>query len=174
MQNILRFKIGELLDKPLGTSINYTLEGEIELDELVFKSDLYAKVELMKIEKAINVAVSDLEIKAQIPCDKCLKEFDFDVNIDFIERQFYFKAPKNEDTRNIYVADMKRTEVDISEMLRQEINLHFPPVAVCFSHCKGMCPQCGVNKNDQECSCVIETEKGLKQNPFAQLRNLLK
>ena len=174
MENILNYKIGELLTKSLGSTINYTIEGEVELDGLKFTSDLFARIELMRIEKAINVSVRDLGTQIEIQCDKCTSKYKQDIDIDFVERQFYFKVPKDEDTRDIYVADMKKTEVDISEMLRQEINLHFPPIAVCSKHCKGLCPVCGVNKNITKCDCKPITPENTKVSPFAQLKDLLK
>ena len=174
MENILKFKIGELLDKPVGTSLRYSIEGEVELEDLKFNSDLSAKVELMKIDKGVNVSAKDVKVIVELNCDKCLKEYDYEINAPFMERQFYFKKNKNDDIRDIYLVDMKKTEIDISEMLRQEINLHFPVVSVCSLQCKGLCPICGVDRNVEKCNCEEENAVVVKQNPFSKLKDLLK
>lgn len=47
-------------------------------------------------------------------------------------------------------------EVDITEQVRQAIILAMPLVPVCREDCKGLCPKCKVNRNEQECSCTFE------------------
>ncbi|MDE0909699.1 MAG: DUF177 domain-containing protein [Myxococcota bacterium] len=48
-----------------------------------------------------------------------------------------------------------------------------PAHPLCNEDCKGLCPQCGVSKNESRCGCVpevIEIEK--KKSPFAVLAKL--
>ena len=43
--------------------------------------------------------------------------------------------------------------VDLTEDMREAIILAFPSYPVCNADCKGLCPQCGANKNEGECQC---------------------
>ncbi len=43
--------------------------------------------------------------------------------------------------------------VDLTADMREAIILSFPSYPVCHPDCKGLCPQCGVNWNEQECGC---------------------
>jgi uncharacterized protein len=53
--------------------------------------------------------------------------------------------------------ELKGDVVDLEPMLREAIVLEFPiaPVA-CSDDCKGLCPECGLNRNDVECDCDVE------------------
>lgn len=44
-------------------------------------------------------------------------------------------------------------EVDVSPDLRERILLRLPMVARCSESCRGVCPQCGANRNRVDCDC---------------------
>ncbi len=52
-----------------------------------------------------------------------------------------------------YQVDETTESVDLTEDIREAIILAFPSYPVCSSDCKGLCPQCGANKNTSECNC---------------------
>ena len=48
----------------------------------------------------------------------------------------------------------KGTEfVDLTEEIRESILLAFPVHPVCRTDCRGLCPQCGANRNRRSCRC---------------------
>lgn len=53
--------------------------------------------------------------------------------------------------------ELKGDVIDLEPMLREAIVLEFPmaPV-VCRDDCAGLCPECGVNKNETSCDCDTE------------------
>ncbi len=44
--------------------------------------------------------------------------------------------------------------LDLNELFYSEVLLGMPAVFICRDECKGLCPRCGVNKNDASCSCA--------------------
>lgn len=44
-------------------------------------------------------------------------------------------------------------EVDLERVLMEQINLFIPLNPMCSPYCKGMCPNCGKNLNDENCQC---------------------
>jgi len=42
---------------------------------------------------------------------------------------------------------------DAAEELRQALNLALPFSVRCRPDCKGLCPQCGGNRNERDCGC---------------------
>jgi uncharacterized protein len=46
-----------------------------------------------------------------------------------------------------------RETLDASEEVRQALNLALPLNARCRPDCKGLCPQCGGNRNERDCDC---------------------
>jgi uncharacterized protein len=43
--------------------------------------------------------------------------------------------------------------LDATEEVRQSLLLALPDHAHCRSDCKGLCPQCGANRNEKDCGC---------------------
>ena len=44
-------------------------------------------------------------------------------------------------------------EVDITEDLREAILLNLPRFPLCDETCRGLCPQCGTDLNEEPCGC---------------------
>lgn len=114
-------------------------------------------IEIMRIEEGVNVFVQNIEARVDAQCDKCLKKYKHPVLVSEAERIFYFRKPPHYDMEadqaDIFMADMKHQEVDLTEMLRQEILLHFPTSQVCSKSCKGLCLKCGADLNERMCGC---------------------
>lgn len=60
--------------------------------------------------------------------------------------------------------------VELVPMLREHIILSTPMQPLCRDDCRGLCPVCGQNKNEQTCSC----REDQPSNPFAVLQERLK
>jgi uncharacterized metal-binding protein YceD (DUF177 family) len=175
MDKTLVFDISLLLDKPTGTSEVYTFDGPVNFEEdMTTASNITGRIEIMRIEEGLNVVTKDVNIRLKLKCEKCLEDFSKDIRIRSAERQFFIKKPiEIEDLHDIYLIDKKHQEIDVNEMIRQEIILHFPIVQVCSTGCKGICQICGKNRNKEECNC--ETGKDTTElKPLAVLKKLLK
>lgn len=62
-------------------------------------------------------------------------------------------------------------EIDLSDIVRDALLLELPLRFLCSADCKGLCPVCGVNMNNERCTCQ---EEGLtRPNPFSALSELL-
>lgn len=132
---------------------------------------------VMKMDDAIVAMLKDFETEIEIPCAKCLKPIKEKIKIHFIEREFFLKKPEIiEDEADFFEADRKLMQIDLSEVLRQEILLHFPSFPVCSTKCKGLCSACGINLNEKKCSHnqpveIEEDEKtGAEVKPLKDLK----
>jgi DUF177 domain-containing protein len=45
-------------------------------------------------------------------------------------------------------------EVDLEPMVRDAVLLELPQVPLCGPDCLGLCPWCGVNRNEERCTCA--------------------
>jgi len=58
--------------------------------------------------------------------------------------------------------------IDLEPLLREQFVLAVPFAPLCAETCKGLCPQCGIDRNTASCSCVppidprLAALKGLK------------
>ena len=172
MNKTLTFDIAPLLKVATGSSEIYTFNGPVEFDNLKTKSDIEGKAEIMKIEDGFNFKVENVRITLEIECEKCLKPFEQEIEVEHGERQFFFEPPKIiEDPNNVFLVNKKNQTLNALEVLRQEIILHFPVISVCSKSCKGICPFCGINRNQKKCDCKEETAE---YKPLSALKDLIK
>lgn len=58
---------------------------------------------------------------------------------------------------------------DLSEILRQELQMAAPMRVLCDEDCLGLCPHCGINLNEETCDC----EAGQVDPRLSALKRLL-
>ena len=80
-----------------------------------------------------------LQLDLSMRCSRCSVFYPVGVR----ESAYFFDEQIDETTES----------VDLTEDMREAIILAFPSSPVCSSDCKGLCPQCGTNKNTNECDC---------------------
>ncbi len=171
---MLIFDVASLKESSTGANLSFSFEGPAEFDEFKLKSNLKGGIDIMKMEDGFLVHVHDLESTIPAKCEKCLKSLTVPLKIRSFDRQFLMEKPSEvEDIYDIFLVNSKEMAIDISELLRQEIILHFPPKIVCSSGCKGICPHCGIDRNKKKCDCrdIIPSEDS---KPLAALKDLIK
>lgn len=96
-------------------------------------------------------------------CCRCLNGFDKEVknDTDFIICAAKTKAEEEnendvaDDEDYVYFSGSD-IQADVSDIVRQAIILALDLKPLCAEDCKGLCPQCGINLNEQQCSCKTE------------------
>ncbi|MBD3327838.1 hypothetical protein GF340_00880 [Candidatus Peregrinibacteria bacterium] len=129
----LTIKIGELWTGSEGTSKSFSLDMPVDLKDPEIKptSNLKAEVSLYKLKGQITAVVRDFELDIELQYADSGKKFVYPIRIAEIERQFLPEQPKKvEDLFDLYLINLKDQTIDLTEMLRQEIILHFPMVSV--------------------------------------------
>jgi uncharacterized protein len=44
--------------------------------------------------------------------------------------------------------------IDVDEIVKEQILLEVPARTLCREDCKGICPECGIDRNTGECDCT--------------------
>lgn len=119
-----------------------------------------------------------LQAEVALSCGRCLEGFT--LNIDQELDLFYLAhavGQENEEEdevelsdRDVVVAYYEGDRLDLGNVIREQLFLDVPMKRVCREDCRGLCPHCGVNRNQQDCACPNE-EPSL--SPFASLRRKL-
>jgi len=60
--------------------------------------------------------------------------------------------------------------IEVDDIFWEQVALALPTKVLCREDCRGICPQCGADRNRSECCCSGETERG----PFDVLKTLRK
>ncbi len=191
MDNQLIFTIAGLYKQDEGSCEEFHLNVDQEFDPKDFElaTSIDTDVTFMKTEKSIFVILENFKTELKTTCSRCLKKIKVPIDIASTERNFYFQKPTpaktdttddTEDERDLYLSNLKQMEIDLSELFRQEILLHFPSFAVCSPSCKGICPDCGKDRNKADCGHQeiekVDTIDGKKEEiqPFRSLKSLIK
>ena len=112
-------------------------------------------------------------------CSRCLEPFKLPVDREFDLRYLPAGAaePETDDDEETEVEDddvsltfYRDEQIDLSELLQEQFYLAMPMKPLCFAGCKGICPQCGTNRNTAPCDCNPQWE----DPRMAGLKKLLK
>jgi len=122
---------------------------------LLFPNDTRADVEAQKFSDKYFIKVA-LNTMAHYTCDRCLDEFDQNLEAGF--QLVYSKHSRDQDDDDAYrFLSEEETEIDLSSDIRENILLVIPMKHLCKESCQGLCPHCGVNLNYETCNCRPET-----------------
>ena len=107
-------------------------------------------------------------------CDRCLEPAHFDVAGE-LQEYYLFHEPEDADEDDDYELLGEERKVDLAEPIADAIVMDTPFVVLCKPDCKGLCPHCGCNLNEETCDCAERAEEERvmgDDNPFAALKNL--
>ncbi len=178
----LTFDISDLIRADAGQSREFHLEVSEDFDpnDFILKSDIATDVIFMKTENGISVLLENFTYTIRETCCRCLKTFMKEVVIEQAQREFLFLRPKDiADVEDVYTTDLKRMEVDLRSMFRQEILLHFDAFPVCSPSCRGICPVCGKDQNKAKCGHElveqVDNPHGQEESvkPFQGLKDMI-
>ena len=119
--------------------------------------------------RLVGTVRADLELS----CSRCLEPFRLPVDAAF-DLQYlpaaemaaqHEKEVADEDLDTSYYLD---DQIDLNELMREQFYLALPMKPLCGDDCKGLCPQCGTNRNTGSCDC----ETGWEDPRLAALRQL--
>lgn len=99
----------------------------------------------------------------RLGCHRCLKPFqwpmDETVDVFLLEEE---KAPQEEELElegeELDFEFFDGQIIEIDQLVAEQIFLALPFKVLCSEDCRGICPRCGVNLNDEECRCATEKE----------------
>jgi uncharacterized protein len=102
-----------------------------------------------------------IETRAQVECDRCLQPVEAPVSADFELEYITGSEYESSDVAELTEAAMSVSvfngeAIDVDEIVKEQILLAVPTRMLCREDCKGICPQCGIDKNTGECKCVTD------------------
>ncbi len=162
MEGHMEYNVAQMLQEPMGSvRQSQVQETSVTLDE----------VEVNRLEGWLKFTRTDIGIwvkgrlKAEVSaqCSRCLKGFDSPLNTE-INEEFYSAVEVKagtalaESVMEEEAFKISPTNVlDIREVFRQNIVSRMPMKPLCKQDCAGICPDCGVDRNEAECHCDVRT-----------------
>ena len=113
------------------------------------------------VEGQIRVT-GELHTRLEMVCARCLEPVHEDISREF---DLFYKPvltmTKEEEERlkldDTEIAFFEGEGMFLADVLAEQVLLALPMKAICRSDCRGLCPQCGVNLNNEECRCESHT-----------------
>lgn len=133
---------------------------------------LEAAIKLQAFGNAIQIK-GWLHTVLELQCCRCLEDFACPLNSQIDVTLFPEKSVVQEEEVELETEDLKTgfftgDEVDLSGLIREQTILAVPYKALCQEECRGLCPQCGKNLNEGDCTC----ERKAPPSAFEALKNL--
>jgi uncharacterized protein len=116
-----------------------------------------------------NKIIKDIRLKGGLStsvglsCARCLDPIEQDVErkFDLLYRPLGVDGGRDELSVTDAEAEIGYYQGDgllLEDVLREQVLLAMPLRAICREDCKGLCPHCGKNLNQEQCSCTVEVE----------------
>ena len=88
-------------------------------------------------------------------CRRCLDPVEIPVEEE-LTLLFVPPGESNDGNEEVRFLPEGTADLELGKALREEVILSQRPFAVCRPDCRGFCPQCGVNLNEETCQCSDE------------------
>ncbi len=161
----LRINVGFIATEEVG----YTHQFPFDFDKIQLGDDLELRgfnggVQITRTPQGL-LAQGDFSGEAELECVRCLTRFWQPLHWHFTE--LYAFTPKSITDSGLLLPE--DAQIDLQPLLREYALLEIPIKPLCREDCKGLCPVCGENLNEQDCGHRPTPD----DSPFAKLKDLL-
>lgn len=137
------------------------LEKSLVMDSLVDEFSGLTSIKPVNVNAQIELLNPHLiearvkqSTRVTLSCSRCLSEYGLMISSEWKE---WFTDEKHQaiETEEQEIHYISSPELDLEPYIRESILLQLPYVPICKQDCKGLCPKCGVNRNEVTCDCQI-------------------
>lgn len=166
----MKIKISNLSD----SDYEFEFFDDVELLDVdeIYNGKFHTKVNLTKFgDQIILNAVTN--INAHLICDRCATEFDEIISSSYRMVYLFRKTSDPVNSVDVTYLTPDTDQINIRNDVRDYAMLAIPMKKLCNENCKGICPHCGKNLNEGDCTCVNE-ETDPRWQKLSELKNKLK
>src|SRR2546422_1840753 len=127
------------------------------------------RAELVEEHHGKHKIIKDIRLRGklaaglQLACARCLEPVALDVtrNFELLYRPLGVDAGRDELSVTDAEAEIGYYQGEgllLEDVLREQVLLALPLKVVCREICKGLCPHCGRNLNQEQCCCTADME----------------
>ncbi len=170
----LLVNVAQLLKEHAGATRVVDIDGALlEADDCA-PADVHGRLTLTKTDQGIW-ASGTVSVSVDETCSRCLVPFTswLEVEVDDV----YLPSVEVNTGAKLRYDDVEEADslkiddhhvIDFTEALRQYRLAAMPMAPLCRPDCKGICPECGADRNETNCNCEPQVDPR-----WAKLRELL-
>lgn len=134
-------------------------EEDIEAETSGIATRARLNVDIKRTESDVYLS-GDLTATLSLLCSRCLESFSRDVTFPLELEYRPVRELGGEETHELSRDEMdtgfyEDDELDLSEISSEQVLLNLPMKPLCAEACKGICPRCGANLNEETCGCDL-------------------
>lgn len=162
---VLKLNVGFLLSLGPGNirDVPFEIEDPVQIADDLVANAITGSLRLSRTKEGLLVQ-THLIVTVDRECARCLTGFEQSIPVS-VEELYAYPTPLPE-TEFFIGQDGK---LDLAPLLRAEILIALSHREYCREDCKGLCPVCGINRNEASCTC----EADLIDPRMAVLKQLL-
>jgi uncharacterized protein len=142
------------------------VDGDLAVDDAIWEEGDPVPAEPVHVTGRLSTAgpgryyfSGRVEGTAVGECRRCLT--DVKAHISDEAHLFYMEAgdeDADDDDPDVYLLDPHARAIDLRPAIREHWVLAFPAYVQCREDCKGLCPTCGADLNEGDCTCPPTTD----------------
>ncbi len=139
------------------------VDGSVEPDDPIWESGDTRPAEPVRVTGRLSSAgegrfyfTGRIEGRVAQPCRLCLEDVEVEVDEDVHLLLAEIGADEADDP-DVFLYDPNERMLDLRPAVRESWLLTAPAYVQCREDCKGLCPTCGTNLNENTCSCTTTT-----------------
>lgn len=145
-----------------GSSLDF--EFQLRPDEIDLEGENIRLTSAVTARGQLTKHIAQADVKgtitgmSEIDCTRCLQPIERELNIpfevSFVSEEEYANAEEHEvPPSDLATGVFDGERVDLKELVREQIVLEIPEQVFCTEDCKGLCPNCGADRNFVDCKC---------------------
>lgn len=147
----MRIDLKQLFDIP---GERYPIQAQVDMTAVSlwgrkpFSRPVQVKGEIVNTAGAVTIQYCARTVM-DIVCDRCLAE-----SQQAFERTFVHGLARTlcDEENDDYIV-VEDGILDLDGLVTEDITLEMPMQMLCREDCKGLCPQCGADRNKGDCGC---------------------
>ena len=152
----LRLDVSYLVNQSPGTHKVFDFNfPQLELSPEFTLVDVHGSITISVTEDGV-VAEGKLGTLSQLSCSRCLDDYWQPLEINFAE--IFLSKSSGDRVESQGEQPLEEDgSIDLSSILRDYALLDIPIRQICKKDCRGLCPICGINLNQEDCGHKIES-----------------
>jgi len=130
-----------------------SVDFSLSLDDCEFTDDSISGTAsangVITNHSGVIVLKGELLPDLNVSCARCGKSFKYNATIP-LNAKITDKLANDDEEEFVLLVDH---QLDIEELVRTALILELPSRFLCKEDCKGLCPVCGCDLNEKQCSC---------------------